>query len=126
LTSRGPRANRPQLEEKAIARVEAGASQGVVVSKVDRFGRPLISRLAAIQQIAEAGGIFVAVHDGLDSRTDTDRLVSRILLSLGEWESERIGVAWNQAMAKGSRAWRVPLPGCSSGISPDAVRSSNA
>jgi site-specific DNA recombinase len=99
LDESGARADRPLLE-KAIARVEAGLSQGVVVSKVDRFGRSLISGLAAIQQIAGAGGVFVAVQDGVDSRTETGRLVLRILLSLGEWESERIGVAWDQAMAK--------------------------
>jgi DNA invertase Pin-like site-specific DNA recombinase len=36
----GSRAGRPLLE-RALARVEAGESQGLVVAKLDRFGRSL-------------------------------------------------------------------------------------
>jgi DNA invertase Pin-like site-specific DNA recombinase len=99
LDESGGRADRPQLE-KALRRVEDGVSQGIVVSKVDRFGRSLIHGLAAIERIKVAGGTFVSVQDGLDTSTDTGRLVLRILLSLGEWESERIGASWQQALAR--------------------------
>jgi DNA invertase Pin-like site-specific DNA recombinase len=99
LDESGGRADRPQLE-MALGRVESGISQGIVVAKVDRFGRSLLSGLAAIERIKVAGGTFVSVQDGLDTSTDSGRLVLRILLSLGEWESERIAAAWEQAHAR--------------------------
>jgi DNA invertase Pin-like site-specific DNA recombinase len=102
LDQSGVRADRPLLE-KALRRVESGISDGIVVSKVDRFGRSLLSGLAAIERVRVAGGRFVAVEDGLDTSTDSGRLVVRILLSLGEWESERLGASWRQAHARAVR-----------------------
>jgi site-specific DNA recombinase len=69
LDESGMRANRPLLQE-AIRRVEAGESDGLVVSKVSRFGRSLIAGLVAIERIHDAGGTFYAVDDGLDTGTD--------------------------------------------------------
>jgi DNA invertase Pin-like site-specific DNA recombinase len=89
-----------RLLDRAVARVESGVSQGIVVSKVDRFGRSLVSGLAAIQRISAAGGTFFAIQDGLDTSTDTGRLVLRIMLSLGEWELDRIRASWAQTHAK--------------------------
>jgi DNA invertase Pin-like site-specific DNA recombinase len=99
LNESGGREDRPLLE-RALGRVESGISQGIVVSKVDRFGRSLISGLAAIERVQVSGGIVVSVQDGLDTSTGPGRLVLRILLSLAEWESERIGAAWEQAHAR--------------------------
>ena len=110
LDESGRRADRPLLE-KALQRVESGISQGIVVSKVDRFGRSLLSGLAAIERVRAAGGTFVAVEDGLDMSTDTGRLVVRILLSLGEWESERIATSWEHARARAVARGVYPAPG---------------
>ena len=66
LDESGGRADRPLLEE-ALHRVEVGTSQGIVVSKVNRFGRSLLSGLAAIERVKAAGGRFVSVQDGLDT-----------------------------------------------------------
>ena len=99
LDQSGRRADRPLLD-KALERVESGISQGIVVSKTDRFGRSLISGLAAIERIRAAGGTFFSIEDGLDTSTDIGRLVLRIVLSLGELESERIRTSWRQTYAK--------------------------
>lgn len=105
LNESGARADRPRLE-KAIARVEAGISGGVVVARIDRFGRSLRHGLAAIERIHAAGGTFVAVQDGLDISTPTGRLVLRLLLSIAEWEHERIVAGWEisqeRAVARGA------------------------
>jgi DNA invertase Pin-like site-specific DNA recombinase len=98
LDESGGRADR-RLLEKALSRVESGISQGIVVSKVNRFGRSLLSGLAAIERVKAAGGRFVSVQDGLDTSTDSGRLVLHILLSLAEWESDRIRAEWDQARA---------------------------
>src|SRR5215217_1111371 len=61
LDESGARGDRPLLEE-AIARIERGDSQGIVVAKIDRFGRSLANGLAAIERITRAGGVFAAVQ----------------------------------------------------------------
>jgi site-specific DNA recombinase len=99
LDEPGSRADRPLLE-KALRRVESGISQGIVVSKVSRFGRSLLDGISAIERVRAAGGMFVSVQNALDTSTDTGRLVMQILLSLAEWESERIGADWEQARAR--------------------------
>src|SRR5688500_14197352 len=96
LDESGARADRPKLEQ-ALVRVERRESSGIVVARLDRFGRSLLDGLAAIDRITRAGGTFVAVEDGLDLSTDTGRLVLRIMLSLGEWELDRVRSNWRTA-----------------------------
>ena len=88
--------DRPLLM-KAIKRIETGESRGLVVAKLDRFGRSLRDGLAAIQRIRDANGIFVSVQDGLDLGTDTGKLVLHMLLSMGEWELDRLRTSWEIA-----------------------------
>jgi DNA invertase Pin-like site-specific DNA recombinase len=90
--------DRPLLAE-AIDRVERGLSDGIVVAKLDRFGRSLIESLQAIERIRRAGGTFAAVQDGLDLTTETGRLALRIMLSTAEWQHDRIREQWHTARA---------------------------
>jgi DNA invertase Pin-like site-specific DNA recombinase len=92
----GGRRDRPLLME-AIRRIEAGESEGLVVARLDRFGRSLIDGLSAIERIRDAGGVFVSAQDGLDLRTDSGKLVLRIMLSMAEWELDRIRTTWRTA-----------------------------
>src|SRR4051812_27445003 len=62
LDESGARADRPLLMA-AIGRIESGASEGLVVAKLDRFGRSLLDGLSAIERIERAGGTFVSVQD---------------------------------------------------------------
>jgi Resolvase, N terminal domain len=112
LDESGARGDRPLLEE-AVSRVERGDSQGIVVAKIDRFGRSLMNGLAAIERVTDAGGIFASVQDGLDLSTDTGRLVLRIMLSMGEWELDRVRANWavacGRAIARGVHVGTVPF-----------------
>jgi DNA invertase Pin-like site-specific DNA recombinase len=112
LDESGARPDRPLLE-RAIARVESGESSGIVVSKLDRFGRSLLDGLAGIDRITRAGGTFVAVEDGLDLSTDTGKLVLRLMLSLGEWELDRVRSTWRtaqeRAIARGVHIGPAPI-----------------
>jgi hypothetical protein len=74
-------------------------SQGLVVAVLDRFGRSLVDSLALIDRIQAAGGTFVAVQNGLDLTTDTGRLVLRLMLSLAEYDLDRIRSNWDAARA---------------------------
>ncbi len=99
LDESGARPDRPLLVN-AIERVERGESEGLVVSKLDRFGRSLVDGVTAIDRIQAAGGVFVSVEDGLDLSTDTGRLVLRIMLSMAEWELDRVRAGWLDAKAR--------------------------
>lgn len=96
LNESGARSDRPQLIE-AIERVERGESGGVVVAKLDRFGRSVLDGLRAIQRIEQAGGTFVSVQDGFDLGTSTGRLILQVLLSIGEWELDGMRSSWEVA-----------------------------
>jgi DNA invertase Pin-like site-specific DNA recombinase len=98
LDESGARADRPLLLH-AMDRVEAGESEGIVVAKLDRFGRSLIDGLANIERISSAGGTFVSVQDGLDIGTPTGKLILRIMLSMAEWELDRVRQNWDSARA---------------------------
>jgi DNA invertase Pin-like site-specific DNA recombinase len=99
LDASGGRADRPLLEH-ALQRIEDGVSDGLIVAKVDRFGRSLVNSLLAIRRIQQAGGRFVAVADGLDAGTDAGRLVLRIMLSMAEFELERQRTGFEIAKAR--------------------------
>jgi DNA invertase Pin-like site-specific DNA recombinase len=96
LNESGGRSDRPDLL-RALERVEGGESQGVIVAKIDRFGRRVIDGLRAIKRIEQAGGTFVSVQDGLDLSAPTGKFVMQVLFSIGEWELERVRVSWDEA-----------------------------
>ena len=104
LDESGARADRPLLL-RAIERVEIGDSEGLVVAKLDRFGRSLVHGLALLARIEEAGGTFASVGDGFDLATSTGRLMLRMMLAMGEWELERMRENWavakQRAVARG-------------------------
>jgi site-specific DNA recombinase len=89
LDESGARRDRPLLME-AMRRVEAGESAGIVVAKLDRFGRSLVDALALIERLVAKKAVFVSVADGFDLTTETGRLVLRIMLALAEFELDRI------------------------------------
>ncbi len=99
LDESGGRADRPLLVQ-AIERVEGGESDGVIVAKLDRFGRSLLDGLSAIARIEAVGGTFISVQDGFDLGTSTGKLVLRIMFSIGEWELERARTNWDIAKAR--------------------------
>jgi DNA invertase Pin-like site-specific DNA recombinase len=96
LNESGGRRDRPDLL-RALDRVENGESEGVIVAKIDRFGRRVIDGLRAIKRIEQAGGTFVSVQDGIDLSAPTGKFVMQVLFSIGEWELERVRVSWDEA-----------------------------
>lgn len=112
LDESGGRRDRPKLME-ALGRAEQGLSQGIVVAKLDRFGRSLVDGLANIERLSGAGATFVSVQDGLDISTPTGKLVTRIMLSMAEWELDRIRENWaiarSRAVARGVHPGVAPI-----------------
>ena len=103
--------DRPMLNE-ILARIDAGESDGIVVYRLDRFGRTLIGALAIIERLHEEGKSFASVMDNFDIATENGRLVLRIMLSLAQYERERIETTWrnarNNAVERGSACLRSP------------------
>ena len=98
----GARRDRPLLE-RAVRRIESGGSAGLVVWRVDRFGRSLIDGLHCIDRVRHAGGTFYSVQEGLDSSTDAGRLVLRILLSVAEFRLDGIREGWEESRKRAIR-----------------------
>lgn len=95
----GGTTDRPLLNE-VMRRIEAGETGGVVVAKLDRFGRALVGSLELIKRIQDAGGLFASVADNFDITTPTGRLVLNMMLSIAQWELERIGASWAEARSR--------------------------
>jgi DNA invertase Pin-like site-specific DNA recombinase len=72
-----------------IDRVRDGKSDGVVVAKLDRFGRDVVHVHEAVKAIRETGGRFVAVDDGIDTSTEGSQFHLGMLALVAEWERER-------------------------------------
>lgn len=100
LDESGKRGHRRPLLEEAIARIERGETDGMIVWKADRFGRDLIDGLIQIRRISDVAGVFVSVHDNLDTSTSTGRMVLRIMLSIAENRLEEISEQWHTAKAR--------------------------
>lgn len=83
-----------------VERVERGQLEGIVVAKLDRFARNIGHAVAMIERIDAAGGQFVSVADGFDTRTPYGRLALNILLSVAQFELERYREGWRESRAK--------------------------
>lgn len=111
LDQSGGKIDRPGFNE-AIRRAEQGITGGIVVAKIDRFARSLPGALEAIKRLEEHGAQFVSVAEGIDPTTPAGKLMQRLLLSLAEFELDRIRESWQiarqRAIGRGVH-FRVPL-----------------
>jgi site-specific DNA recombinase len=102
LDESGARSDRPLLD-RAITRVENRETDGVVVAYLSRFGRSVVDGLAAIKRITDAEGSFVSVQEDVDFSGDTGRLLVRVMLSIAEWELDRVRTTWQVACERAIR-----------------------
>lgn len=104
LDQSGTRADRPALTN-ALQRVETGDVDGLAVTKIDRLGRSLHVCLDAIKRIDDAGGMFVAVTDGLDPSTPIGKAMQRISMIFAEMHVDQVRENWRiarqRAVARG-------------------------
>lgn len=81
---------RPQRDDLE-ARLSAGEFAGVVVKAVDRLARSTRDFLRLADTAAAAGASIVVVESGLDTGTDTGRLMLGMLAQFAEFEAAQIG-----------------------------------
>jgi DNA invertase Pin-like site-specific DNA recombinase len=71
----------------ALADVYEGRADGIIVMKMSRFGRDSLGTLVEIGKIRDAGKVFVAVKDSIDTRNASEAL--DVLLFLISWIDEK-------------------------------------
>jgi site-specific DNA recombinase len=95
----GKSMERPELA-KARKRIENGISGGIVVARIDRFGRTVARALDAIEEIDKAGGVVITAEDDFDTSTATGELVLNMMLTLAQFELRRIRENWTTAQRR--------------------------
>lgn len=96
LDQPGSRADRPGLL-RAMDLISQGAAEGIVVAKLDRFGRSVVQLGSLVEQLRESGGALFSVAEGVDTRGPTGKLIADILMAIAEWELQRIRDNWAAA-----------------------------
>ncbi len=96
LDQSGKLRHRPGLDA-AMERVQSGVSGGIVVAKLDRFGRsvPHLGELLAI--LDENDAALFTVAEGLDTAGTTGRMIATILSAVAEFEVNRQSESWHTA-----------------------------
>lgn len=95
----GARDDRPMLQE-AIARVERGETDGIIVAKLDRFARSVSVAYEAIKRIEQANGQLVSVEDSFDTSTPIGEFARTMMLAIAKLEYDRISENWKTAQKK--------------------------
>jgi DNA invertase Pin-like site-specific DNA recombinase len=96
LDQPGSKAERPGLIA-AIERIEAGKSEGLVVARLDRFGRSVQDSANLLARIRDAGGVLCTVGEGIDTSGYMGKFLADLFAALGELELARIRENWNAA-----------------------------
>ncbi len=118
----GKNANRPGLID-ALARLDRGEADALIVSKLDRLSRPVVdfgnilrraTRPRPRGKKVKPWGL-VALDMGIDMTTPTGRLVAHILIAVAEWEGDTISERTKQALAVAKRE-RGIVPGAATKV----------
>ncbi len=105
----GSKSSRPALN-RLMTDAHRRKFDGVLVWKLDRFGRSLRHLVNAIAELEALGVAFVSLRDNLDLTTPSGRLMFQIIGAMAEFErsliQERVKAGLRNAKAKGRRLGR--------------------
>jgi DNA invertase Pin-like site-specific DNA recombinase len=94
--------DRPGLR-RALALLEGGGAEALLVTKLDRLSRSVVDMDALIRtyfgEHARHPATLLSVGDHIDTRTAAGRLVLNVLVSVAQWERERCGERTREALA---------------------------
>jgi DNA invertase Pin-like site-specific DNA recombinase len=106
--------------EQALAAVEAGEAQGLVVAKLDRLRRSVLDCPGLMERARHRGWDLIALDLGLDTSTPSGELIANVLATFAQFERRLIGQRTKDALAV-KRAQGVVL-GRSREIGEETVR----
>ncbi len=96
LDQPGSKADRPGLIA-AMDRIESGKTGGLVVARLDRFGRSVQDTANLLARIRAADGILCTVAEGIDTSGYMGKFLANLFTVLAELELDRIRENWNTA-----------------------------
>lgn len=96
LDQPGSKADRPGLNA-AMKRIEEGKTGGLVVARLDRFGRSVQDSANLLARIRAADGVLCTVAEGIDTSGYMGKFLADLFAALGELELARIRENWDTA-----------------------------
>ena len=84
---------------QALADLESGQAQALVVAKLDRLSRSLLDFAGLVARSNRRGWALVAIDLGVDTTTPAGKLVASVMASVSEWERDIIGQRTREALA---------------------------
>ncbi len=96
LDQSGANGERPGWQA-ALARIESGETDGIVVAKLDRFARSTLDAVEALRRIEAAGGHFVSAAERFDTTTPFGKFAQTVMFAMAELEHARIRDNWSVA-----------------------------
>lgn len=85
--------------EEALAAVESGDAEALVVAKLDRLSRSLLDFAGLMAQGQKNGWALVALDLGVDTTTPAGEFMASVLASAAQWERRIIGQRTKDALA---------------------------
>lgn len=98
--------NRPGLQE-ALARVERGEAQILMVSKLDRLSRSVHDFTGLLKRAERTGWALIACDIGVDTSTPQGELMANIMASFAQHERKLIGQRTSDALQAKKRAGAI-------------------
>lgn len=103
--------NRPE-RDKLIKLAKQRKIDAVVVWKFDRWGRSMTDFVLTVNELRDAGVIFVSITEALDLSTPIGEMTAGIFALLAQYErkllSERVRAGMEYAKSKGKHVGRPP------------------
>lgn len=94
----GKNTNRPGLQ-RALAMLEAGKADGLLVAKLDRLTRSVRDLGDLLDKYFSERFVLLSVADSIDTRSAGGRLVLNIMGTVAQWEREVIAERTRDALA---------------------------
>lgn len=91
-------AKRPALAA-ALARVESGEADVLLVAKLDRLSRSVADFASLLDRAQRLGWGLVALDLGVDTTTPAGELVGHVMAAVAHWERRAIGVRTREGLA---------------------------
>jgi len=85
--------------DAALAMVESGSADVLVVAKLDRLSRSLLDFAALMARARSKGWILVALDLGIDLSTPAGEFLASVMASAAQWERRIIGQRTKEALA---------------------------
>lgn len=90
--------DRPALVD-ALALLDAGEADGLIVAKLDRLSRSLIDFVSIVARSSENGWSVVVLEPAVDTTTYSGQLIANVMAAFGDFERHLIRARTSEALA---------------------------